>query len=104
MSAADRSGAEEIGSGPVPTISIFFGIVVQMYWRDNAPPHVHAFYQGQEALFAIDTGEVIRGRLPPAAAALVRQWVLSRRTELSDNWERGRAHRPFERVPGADVG
>lgn len=30
----------------MPTISIFFGFVVQMYWDDHAPPHFHVFYQG----------------------------------------------------------
>ncbi|HKN31591.1 MAG TPA: DUF4160 domain-containing protein [Roseiarcus sp.] len=30
----------------MPTISVFFGIVVQMYWRDHPPAHVHAYYQG----------------------------------------------------------
>jgi hypothetical protein len=45
----------------MPTISIFFGIVVQMYWRDHPPPHIHVFYQGFEALVAIDNGEVIGG-------------------------------------------
>ena len=87
----------------MPTISIFFGIVVQMYWRDHPPPHVHAFYQGFEAIVAIETGEAVGGRLPPKAAALVRGWVLSRRQELLDNWERGRRGMPFEKVPGADV-
>jgi hypothetical protein len=38
----------------MPTISIFFGIVVQMYWRDHPPPHIHVFYQGFEALFALE--------------------------------------------------
>lgn len=87
----------------MPTISIFFGIVVQMYWRDHPPPHVHAFYQGFEALLAIETGLVIGGRLPPKVAALVGDWVLSRRVALLDNWERGRRKLPFEKVPGADV-
>ena len=87
----------------MPTISIFFGIVVQMYWRDHPPPHIHAFYQGFEALIAIETGDPIGGRLPPKVAALVRSWVLSRRSELLDNWARGRRHMPFEKVPGADV-
>jgi hypothetical protein len=41
----------------MPTISVFFGIVVQMYWRDHAPPYVHAFYQGLEALVAIETAK-----------------------------------------------
>lgn len=86
----------------MPTISIFFGIVVQMYWRDHAPPHVHAFYQGYEALVAIETGDIIRGRLPPGAATLMRG-CLSRQAELIDNWQRGRERLPFERVPGADV-
>jgi hypothetical protein len=33
----------------MPTIAIFYGIVIQMYWRDHGPPHVHAYYQGYEA-------------------------------------------------------
>jgi Domain of unknown function (DUF4160) len=59
----------------MPTIPIFFGIIVQMYWRDHAPPHVHAFYQGQEALFAISSGDVIAGRLTPAATRLMQEWI-----------------------------
>ncbi len=47
----------------MPTISMFFGFVVQMHWRvAHAPPHVHVFYQGFEALIAIETGEIIAGR------------------------------------------
>jgi hypothetical protein len=87
----------------MPTISIFFGIVVQMYWRDHAPPHVHAFYQGFEALVEFESGKVFRGHYPPAAASLVRKWVLSRQQALRDNWQRGRNRLPFQQVPGADV-
>jgi hypothetical protein len=87
----------------VPTISIFFGFVVQMYWRDHPPPHVHVLYQGFEALIAIESGEVIAGELPPAALRLVMRWVERRRAELMANWERGRLRQPFERVPGADA-
>ena len=87
----------------MPTISVFFGIIVQMYWRDHPPPHIHAFYQGFEALVAIDDGRVIGGRLPPKAASLVEEWVLHHRAALMDNWERGRRREPFEKVPGADI-
>lgn len=52
----------------MPTISIFFGFTVQMYWRDHPPPHVHVFYAGAEALIAIETGAVNRRRL--AASSL----------------------------------
>ena len=89
--------------GCVPTISLFFGFVVQMYWRDHNPPHVHVWYQGQEALFEIATGEVIAGALPRTARVLIRTWVLERQLELMENWERGRRHEPFNQVPGADV-
>jgi hypothetical protein len=34
----------------VPTISQFFGIVIQMFWREHAPPHFHALYGEFEAL------------------------------------------------------
>jgi hypothetical protein len=26
----------------MPTISTFYGILIQMFWRDHAPPHFHA--------------------------------------------------------------
>jgi hypothetical protein len=86
----------------MPTISVFFGIVVQMYWRDHAPPHVHAFYQGHEALFAISDGRVIAGHLPPAAVRLMREWIGLHRADLMANWDRGTLRQPFEKVPGLD--
>lgn len=86
----------------MPTIAIFFGIIVQMYWRDHNLPHIHAWYQGQEALVAIETGEVIAGSLPKPVARLMRERVLLRQSELMENWEHGRQQEPFEQVPGAD--
>ena len=87
----------------MPTISVFFGIVVQMYWRDHNPPHIHVWYQGIEALVSIETGDVIAGTLPKKAAKLVRDWVKVRRPELKTNWELGRRRQAFNAVPGADV-
>lgn len=28
----------------MPTISAFYGIVIQMFFNDHAPPHFHAKY------------------------------------------------------------
>jgi hypothetical protein len=86
----------------MPTIAIFYGIVIQMYWRDHNPPHLHALYQGFEALIAIETGAVIGGHLPTRALRLVREWIEIRRPALMENWQRGRQRVPFERVPGPD--
>jgi hypothetical protein len=43
----------------MPTISFFFGMMVQMYWRDHAPPHFHVQYNEYEGSVSIETGEVI---------------------------------------------
>jgi hypothetical protein len=39
----------------MPTISTFYGILIQMFWKDHAPPHFHALYAEEEALFDIRT-------------------------------------------------
>jgi len=72
---------------------IFFGIVVQMYWRDHSPPHIHAYYQSNEALIAIEDGRVIAGRMPPPGLRLMREWIGKNRDALMANWERGRQRR-----------
>jgi hypothetical protein len=72
----------------VPTISRFYGIVIRMYFSDHAPPHFHALYSGEEAVIAIDSGEVIRGGLPERALRLVREWQEIHLDELVANWAR----------------
>lgn len=76
----------------MPTISYFYGIVIQMFWNDHAPPHFHALYAEHEAVIAIETLDVIRGRLPRRAMALVLEWAGDNRSELMENWELCRLH------------
>jgi hypothetical protein len=38
----------------VPVISIFFGIVIRMYFREHEPKHFHAEHQAQEGKFDFD--------------------------------------------------
>jgi hypothetical protein len=51
----------------------------------------------------IETGEVIEGELPRAAARLVKEWALARQAQLSENWRRARAGEQPERIAGLDV-
>ena len=37
----------------MPTIAIFFGIIVRMWHDDHPPPHIHVEYQGFEAVDCI---------------------------------------------------
>lgn len=71
----------------MPTISIFYGIVIQMFWRDHNPPHFHASYGGEEALLNIQTLEVMEGSIPRRALSLVVEWALAHRAELLEDWE-----------------
>lgn len=66
--------------------SQFFGIVIQMFWREHAPPHFHALYGEYEALIDIRTLEVIKGSLPRRALALVLEWAAQHRVELMEDW------------------
>jgi len=86
----------------MPVLSIFFGIVIRMWHDDHPPPHIHAEYQGFEALVKISTGEVSKGKLPSKAAAIVKEWCLAHQEELLDNWRRAQSFEPLERIPGAD--
>ena len=70
----------------MPVLSVFFGIVITMYWREHNPPHFHAAYGDDEAVISIETLEVLRGRLPRRALAMVLEWAAEHRAELIENW------------------
>ncbi len=71
----------------MPTISMFYGIIIQMFWDEHAPPHFHATYGEFETLVDIRTLVVIRGRLPRRAMALVLEWASLHREELMEDWQ-----------------
>ena len=66
---------------------MFYGVLVQMFWDDHAPPHFHAVYAEFEALIDIRTLEVIRGKLPRRALVLVLEWAQEHRQELMEDWD-----------------
>lgn len=70
----------------MPTISVFYGILIQMFWGDHAPPHFHALYAEYEVLINIKTLEIIEGILPKRALALVLEWASEHRLELLEDW------------------
>ncbi len=52
---------------PMPTISMFYGVIIYMYFFDNRKhhsPHIHAHYGEYEAVVAIDDGEILTGDFP----------------------------------------
>ena len=82
----------------MPIISIFFGIVVRMNYREHGVAHFHAEHQGQQATFTFD-GRILAGTIrSKVALRLIREWALIHRDELEANWQRMRTGDPFERI------
>jgi hypothetical protein len=70
----------------MPTISIFYGILIRMFFNDHPPPHFHARYGEVEATVEIGTLEILEGELPRRALNLVREWAMMDRKELLEDW------------------
>lgn len=63
----------------MPAISMFYGILVLMFFRDNQrhhTPHIHARSQGSEASISIEIGEILHGSLPPKQLKMVQVRIL----------------------------
>lgn len=74
----------------MPVISMFFGLIVRMYFFDtdrHHEPHFHVEYGEMEAVFAIESGEILAGGLPPAKRRLVQAWIEIHRDELLADWK-----------------
>jgi hypothetical protein len=86
----------------MPEICRFFGITVFMYYNDHLPPHFHAEYGEFEAVYAIESLELLRGSLPRRAHGMLVEWALGQRTALRVNWERARDQVPLEAIAPLD--
>jgi hypothetical protein len=74
----------------MPVISMFYGIIVSLYYFDNKQhklPHIHAKFGDLESVFSIVSGEMIEGNLPNKKAKLVEAWIEIHRDSLMADWE-----------------
>ena len=96
----DENFISALGEGEsVPTISAFYGILIQMFWQEHAPPHFHALYGEYEVLIDIRTLEVTRGAFPRRALSLVLEWASLHREELMENWSLCETRRNPNKIP-----
>jgi hypothetical protein len=71
-------------------ISMFYGIIISMYFFDEKRhhmPHIHVKYQEQEAVFSIPDGEIIEGELKKNKTRLVQAWIEIHQEDLMADWE-----------------
>lgn len=82
----------------MPIISIFFGIIVRMYYDEHNPPHLHVEYQGNKAVIDL-RGNILRGDLGSRTALrLIREWIDLHEYELSENWELARSGKEIKQI------
>ncbi len=82
----------------MPSISVFFGIIIRMFYNDHEPPHFHAEHQGLQGKFDF-SGEMVAGAIESRTALrLIREWAALHRTELAENWRLAKARQPLRQI------
>lgn len=85
----------------MPTISMFYGILILMYFYDNKKhslPHIHTEYAEHEATIAIMDGSILGGSLPSAKMKLVQAWIEIHREDLLVDWKLAVAGEPVFKI------
>jgi len=71
----------------VPYVSMFFGIIIRMFFSEHNPPHFHAEYQGTEGTFNFE-GKMLQGNIKSdIALRLIKKWAVLRKDALEENWK-----------------
>ena len=82
----------------MPTISMFFGIIIRMYNNgEHNPPHFHAEYQGYKAVFNME-GELQEGEMPKKQVKLIAAWAEIHYDELLANWDLAMAEQALYKI------
>ena len=86
----------------MPKVCEFFGISIYFYYNDHAPPHFHARYAGDDAVFDIETLELLEGQPSPRVRGLVIEWAAMRQDELRRAWQQARDAQPLDPIEPLD--
>jgi len=73
----------------MPVISMFYGVIVMMYYFDNRrhhEPHIHVQYGEEEAIVSIPDGNVIEGSIRTNKLKLVQAWIEIHQEDLMADW------------------
>lgn len=73
----------------MPTISMFFGLIIRMYYapKEHGPAHIHVYYQGRVVVIHISDCKITKGNLPKKQQRLISAWIEIHRDELLADWQ-----------------
>ena len=81
----------------MPTISMFYGIIITMNYNDHNPAHIHARYQEYNVSMDLD-GNIIQGSIPRKQLRLIQAWIEYRKDEIEANWDLARSGEALYRI------
>lgn len=75
----------------MPTISFFYGLIIQMFWEKDTQhhlPHIHAKFAEYKAIYSISDGKKLQGEMPKNKEKLIEAWIELHKEELmpTGNW------------------
>ena len=85
----------------MPVISMFYGIIVLMYYFDDKrhhQPHIHVEYGDEKAVISIPDGEPLEGSLRTAKLRLVEAWIEIHKEELMADWKLATSGQPVFKI------
>lgn len=74
----------------MPTISMFYGILVSILYEDNDRhhlPHIHVRYSGEKASISIADGSILAGNISARQLKMIQAWIEIHKDELYADWE-----------------
>lgn len=84
----------------MPEISRFLGIKIFIHHNEHNPPHFHAKYGNQKAVFSIKELNIMEGKLPPRVVSLILEWAFIHREELLKDWELAQQKATLNKIKG----
>ena len=84
----------------MPTLSVFYGIVVTMYAEIGTShhlPHIHAKYAEHEIAITLD-GTILEGSLPEKKLRQLLVWIDLHYEELIGNWTLIQNGEPHQKI------
>ena len=82
----------------MPELCRFYGIIIQMFYDDHAPPHFHAKYAGKKISINIRDLSIQKGSLPGRALGLVMEWASQHQDELMTAWEKAVKREELDKI------
>jgi len=83
----------------MPTIAMFYGMIVQMYSDDHNLPHIHVRNAEFKASYDLD-GKLLAGKLPLKQHNFIVAWIQLNKELLEANWENVKCNVPVIKIEG----